>query len=92
MGLSRAILVRKHISISSNDKQAYICNSLCLGAIISTNTSDMSDISFSQLTCKIAGTIIVNDTTDFVRADIANFEEKHILSSRMHGGGATRAN
>ena len=36
----------------------------------------MSDISFSQLTCKIAGTIIVNDTTDFVRADIANFEEK----------------
>ena len=36
----------------------------------------MSDISFSQLTCKIVGTIIVNDTTDFVRADIANFEEK----------------
>ena len=69
-----------------------IATTVCVLAIISTNTDDISDISFSQLTCTIAGTIIVNDTTDFVRADIANFEEKHILSSRMHGGGATRAN
>ena len=49
----------------------------------------MSDISFSQLTCTIAGTIIVNDTTDFVRAEITNFKGKKtpILAPHAWWGG-----
>jgi hypothetical protein len=67
---------------------------VCALAIISTNTGGMSDISFSQLTCTVAGlSSLTNDTAGFVRADIASFEgKKHILSSRMHGGGLWQAN